>query len=205
MEKINTNKGMKKKLILLTTSLSLAVCLCAGSTSAAVAQDTLTTQEKLDLLYGREAQLHQCAEIMRQLGYDDGTTVQQLGFRQLGTDFHECQVQIDELEEQKAAEEAEAARQAASKKSSMTYLGEYQLTAYTWTGNRMANGQYPYVGACACNSIPLGTTIYIEGYGTYVVCDRGGMGSNVVDIYMDTESECVQFGRKYGAQVYKVN
>lgn len=72
----------------------------------------------------------------------------------------------------------------------------FQLTAYTWTGNPMANGQYPYVGACASNYFPLGTVLYIEGYGTYTVCDRGGMANNVIDIYMETYEECIQFGRR---------
>jgi len=84
-----------------------------------------------------------------------------------------------------------------------SYLGYYELTAYTHTGNNMANGEYPYVGACACNSLDLGTVVYIEGYGTYTVCDRGGMPDNVIDIFMDTYDECVEFGHR-GADVYLV-
>lgn len=82
-----------------------------------------------------------------------------------------------------------------------SYLGYYELTAYTHTGSRMANGEYPYVGACACNSLDFGTVVYIEGYGTFTVCDRGGMPDNVIDIFMDTYDECVEFGRR-GADVY---
>lgn len=82
-------------------------------------------------------------------------------------------------------------------------LGCYELTAYTWTGNTMANGEWPYVGAVACNSIPLGTVIEIEGYGRFKVCDTGGMGNNVVDIYMNSYDECIQFGRRT-ANVYIV-
>lgn len=81
------------------------------------------------------------------------------------------------------------------------YLGHYELTAYTHTGNPMANGEYPYVGACACNSLDLGTVVYIDGYGTFTVCDRGGMADNVIDIFMDTYDECIQFGRQ-AADVY---
>lgn len=87
--------------------------------------------------------------------------------------------------------------------SNGSYLGYYELTAYTHTGNCMANGEYPYVGACACNSLDLGTVVYIEGYGTYTVCDRGGMSDNVIDIFMDTYDECVEFGRR-SADVYLV-
>lgn len=86
----------------------------------------------------------------------------------------------------------------------MTFVGYYELTAYTHTGNPMANGQMPFVGACACNSLPLGTVVYIEGYGTFTVCDTGGMGGGVIDIFMDTYDECIQFGRQ-GGNVYIVN
>lgn len=86
----------------------------------------------------------------------------------------------------------------------MTPLGNYQLTAYEWTGNPCANGNYPTEGyTVACNSLPLGTKIYIEGYGTYTVEDTGGMGNNVIDIYLGDAGECVQFGRQ-NAQVYIV-
>ena len=83
-----------------------------------------------------------------------------------------------------------------------TYLGTYQLTAYEWTGSPCANGNYPTTNyTVAFNSLPLGTKIYIEGYGDYVVEDRGGMGNNVIDVYMGDYSACIQFGRR-SANVY---
>ena len=84
------------------------------------------------------------------------------------------------------------------------YIGYFELTAYEWTGQPMADGQYPYYGAVACNSLALGTWIYIEGYGTFQVCDRGGMGNNVIDIYLGDPYVCEQFGRR-GANVYYAN
>lgn len=88
------------------------------------------------------------------------------------------------------------------KKPKMTYLGEYELTAYEWTGNRCANGNYPTCNyTVACNSLPLGTQIFIEGMGTYVVEDRGGMTDSVIDIYMGDYDTCIQFGRQ-SAKVY---
>ena len=66
--------------------------------------------------------------------------------------------------------------------STMTYLGALSSTAYTATGNHMANGEFPYEGAVACNLVPLGTKVYIEGYGYFVVKDRIGHGSQL-DIY----------------------
>lgn len=85
-----------------------------------------------------------------------------------------------------------------------SYVGTYELTAYTWTGNPCANGEYPTSGyTVACNSLPIGTRVYIEGVGERVVEDTGGMGGGVVDIYMDSYDSCIQFGRQ-SANVYVI-
>lgn len=87
--------------------------------------------------------------------------------------------------------------------STMKYLGALSSTAYTYTGHNMANGEKPYEGAVACNLVPIGTKLYIEGYGYYVVKDRIGHGSQL-DIFMETENECNQYGRRT-IKVYIVN
>lgn len=73
------------------------------------------------------------------------------------------------------------------------YVGTYTITAYTWTGNVMANGEYPYVGCVASCDFPLGTTIYIDGVGTFVVNDVCPT-SGVIDVYMNSYDECINFG-----------
>ena len=90
------------------------------------------------------------------------------------------------------------------KKSNKQYIGTYELTAYyNAYGNHTASGTWPTAGrTVAINGIPLGTRVYIEGIGERVVEDRGGMGYSVVDLYMNTYNECVQFGRKYNRKVY---
>lgn len=75
--------------------------------------------------------------------------------------------------------------------------GRFVLTAYEWTGSPCANGRFPTVGyTVACNSIPLGTRVYVEGYGNYVVEDRGAEwhSSNWMDIYLGDVAACDQFG-----------
>jgi len=82
----------------------------------------------------------------------------------------------------------------------LVYVGDYQLTAYEWTGNPCANGNYPTEGfTVASNTFPIGTRLYIEGIGERVVEDTGGMSGDVIDIYMGDPSECIQFGRQAGA------
>lgn len=85
----------------------------------------------------------------------------------------------------------------------LTYAGTYELTAYTATGNRCADGSYPQTNYTAASNDPKlwHKWIYVEGVGDVYVHDTGGMPSYVIDIYMGSYSECIQFGRRSG-EVY---
>ena len=74
-----------------------------------------------------------------------------------------------------------------------------EATAYTWTGQRTASGTWPAVGTVATDPevIPLGTRLWVEGYGEAVAEDTGGLvKGNIIDIYLPTEDECWQWGRR---------
>ena len=93
----------------------------------------------------------------------------------------------------------------------MIYLGRYSLTAYCACVNCCgksngitASGTQATAGrTVACNSLPIGTVISING-SQYVVEDTGGMGGNVIDIFFDSHEEALNFGRQ-SADVYLVN
>ena len=91
----------------------------------------------------------------------------------------------------------------AIKEPEVYYVGTYQLTAYIATGNPCADGTYPVVGyTAACNDRRLWHKwIHIDGYGDYYIHDTGGMASNVIDIFVGSYSEAIQFGRR-SADVY---
>ena len=78
-----------------------------------------------------------------------------------------------------------------------------QTTAYCHSGNPTASGVMPQVGQCAVDKIngqwiPFGTVIHTEDGRTLVVTDRfGGNYNNRMDIFMASESECWQFGRRF--------
>ncbi len=75
----------------------------------------------------------------------------------------------------------------------------FEATAYTWTGYRTATGTWPSRGTVAVdpNVIPLGSVLYVEGYGPAVAADTGGaIQGKKLDLYMDTEHECLQWGRR---------
>lgn len=80
----------------------------------------------------------------------------------------------------------------------LTSLGEYMITAYEWTGNPCANGNYPTEGyTVACNDLPLGAEVYIDGVGYRVVEDRGGGGYGWMDLYLGDEASCYEWGVQY--------
>lgn len=76
---------------------------------------------------------------------------------------------------------------------------EMEATAYTHTGNPTATGIYPYRGIVAVDPrvIPLGTRLYIEGYGYAWAQDTGGLIKGYrIDLFMDTEKEAILWGRR---------
>ena len=75
----------------------------------------------------------------------------------------------------------------------------FEATAYTWTGNRTATGTWPSRGTIAVDPrvIPLGTELHLEGDGPAVAADTGGaIQGQIIDLYMDSEHECRQWGRR---------
>lgn len=77
-------------------------------------------------------------------------------------------------------------------------LGEWLITEYC--SCRICNGGYTGTASgapltpgrtVACNSLPFGAEIYIEGYGWRVVEDRGGGGACWVDICVETHEDAM--------------
>lgn len=80
-----------------------------------------------------------------------------------------------------------------------------ESTAYTWTGNKTATGTWPDKGTIAVDPrvIPLGSKVYVEGYGFATATDTGGaIKGNIIDVYFPSYDECIQWGRKHGINVY---
>lgn len=78
------------------------------------------------------------------------------------------------------------------------YLGTYEITAYSWTGKPCADGVMPQEGVTAASNDPnlWHKWIYVDGIGDVYIHDTGGMGMGVIDIYMPSESDCVEWGRQ---------
>jgi 3D (Asp-Asp-Asp) domain-containing protein len=116
------------------------------------------------------------------------------------------EVKVEILEQYKRAEVKTATpteAETTEEEPMRNYMDCYELTAYIATGNPCADGEYPHSGfTAACNDPRLWhKTVYINGYGTFYIHDTGGVASNVIDIFVDSYDEAIQFGRR-SADVY---
>ena len=102
----------------------------------------------------------------------------------------------------KLAAEAEKRRKAASNKglavpsrSSAGAWSTYLVTAYCLTGVT-ASGAWTHPGTMAA-TLPFGTRLYVPGYGSGTVQDRGGaIGPGHVDLYMASCGAALQWGAR---------
>lgn len=89
---------------------------------------------------------------------------------------------------------------------SYRYREEYTMTATAYApgdgmtpGNRTATGLPARKGVVAVDPrvIPLGTRVYVEGYGPAIAADTGGaIKGNKIDLCFDTPAEAIRFGRR---------
>lgn len=86
-----------------------------------------------------------------------------------------------------------------------TYKATYAMSATAYTGGTLtAMGLKPVRDPSGLSTIavdpmvlPLGTEVYIPGYGKAICSDTGGaIKGTIVDLYFDTESQCIQWGRQ---------
>jgi 3D (Asp-Asp-Asp) domain-containing protein len=83
-----------------------------------------------------------------------------------------------------------------------TYIRKLRMlaTAYTHTGRLTATGTEPRVGVAAVDPkvIPLGSRLYIDGYGYARAEDTGGaIKGEKIDLFMEDESKVYNFGRRW--------
>jgi 3D (Asp-Asp-Asp) domain-containing protein len=64
-----------------------------------------------------------------------------------------------------------------------------------------ASGKPAKVGMIACNVLPFGKKVHIDGLGSFIVCDRGSKrlfnGKAHIDIFMASHKQALEFGKKY--------
>ena len=98
-----------------------------------------------------------------------------------------------------------SASTSASSNSSGSYKAEYTMVATAYTGGGLtAMGLKPVRNPGGISTIavdpsviPLGSKVYIPGYGYAIASDTGGaIKGDKIDLYMNSESACLNFGRQ---------
>ena len=93
-------------------------------------------------------------------------------------------------------------------KNSSTALGNYKLTFYCpcelcngVAGAKTASGTTPTEGrtiAVDSSVIPLGSRVYIEGYGVFIAEDTGGaIKDNKIDVFVSSHDRAYELGVQY--------
>lgn len=89
--------------------------------------------------------------------------------------------------------------------SNATYLSTYTMESTAYTGGTLtATGLKPVRDpnglstiAVDPNVIPLGSKVFIPGYGYAIASDTGNdIKGNIIDIYLNSNDECIAWGRK---------
>lgn len=71
-------------------------------------------------------------------------------------------------------------------------------SAYTHSSQPTASGVWPQVGHAAADHLPFGSKVTLPDGRVLVVTDRfGGSYTDRLDIFMNSEAECWQFGRRW--------
>ena len=71
-------------------------------------------------------------------------------------------------------------------------------SAYTHSGNPTASGVMPQVGMAAADHLPFGSRVTLPDGRVLTIEDRFGGGfTNKLDIFMATEKECWEWGRRW--------
>ena len=89
--------------------------------------------------------------------------------------------------------------------NTLSYKKKIRMTATAYSGGGLcANGKRCKVGRVAVDPrvIPLGTWLYVKGYGFCQACDTGGaIKGNRIDLYYNSEGRCNRYGVR-STQVY---
>ena len=105
----------------------------------------------------------------------------------------------------KAKAEAQKAKENEVKETSTSYKATYTMEATAYTGDSTtATGVTPVrnpngVSTIAVDPsiIPLGSKVYIPGYGEAIAADTGGaIKGHRIDLFLNSENECENWGRQ---------
>lgn len=168
----------------LTKTAAVIILVILGVLLAGTVYARAASSEEIGVCWWRMNKAHEAADICRALGYENGTAEQKAALAEFGKTWTDANNTRKELE-------------TANRES----LGTWTITAYCNDG-QSASGRANIVGqTCACNCLPFGSVIEVEGMGRFTVTDRGASSgswawhnSAWADLYLGSESECNAWG-----------
>jgi len=111
----------------------------------------------------------------------------------------ETKQEAESVEKHKMASREASQKTMVMEATAYTYFVASITIVFTYTGNKTATGTWPKIGVAAVDPkvIPLGTMLYVEGYGYARAEDTGGLiKGDRIDLFFETEQECIEWGRK---------
>lgn len=191
---------------LIGLGLTGALLVGALGCSALAVNETRSSEEiQVDIDKTKEMMntAHEMAESARELGVEEDDYIIWFAKQQ----WNEYNDKLNKLND----EYDEVLEKEQEQESKGEYLGEFKLTRYC--SGSCCNGGYNGTAlgtaivagrtiAVDPKVIPLGSEVYIEGYGTFIAEDTGGaIKGNKIDIAVVSHSEAMQGGVSY-ANVY---
>lgn len=184
-------------------------------TGAAVAGavDPQEIQTNIDAAKAKQQQAHAIAEYVRSFGEDDTHPAIQFAQEKWSEQravLDELYQQYQEAVEQEALEQQRKEQEAqmeALRQERGTYIGKFRISHYcpcvacnggygrTAVGSLLAPW---YTLAVDPSIIPLNSTVYIDGYGTFQAQDTGGaIHGNRIDVCVSNHAEAMRLGVVY--------
>lgn len=109
-------------------------------------------------------------------------------------------VEVEEKQEEVKVEETEATEQSTTEKTITVTATAYTAdcagcSGVTYTGQDLKANPNQKVIAVDPNVIPLGSRVYVEGYGEAIAGDIGGaIKGNKIDLFIPNHNEAVAYG-----------
>lgn len=206
-----------KKIVIKTLIMVFAISLTAKVYAAPVYHEEADVPVKQVKVESRDGMIHvkhsgtitetKCIQTVSNLYTEDKQTVSNTDtecIQDVNNTDTEVTIETTNVFEEPAAEEPTEEPAEEPAEQNLEYLGTWVLTAYCncesccgiWAGGCTASGTLPEQGrTVACNSLPLGTRLIIDGC-EYVVEDTGysPYGDAWIDVYFEDHNEALCFG-----------
>lgn len=178
-------------MIFVTLMISMSIWYASEKYSTSIAESK-TQSQQLELQKSKvkdlESELLKCSSIMNV--YNDTIDKQEIRISKLNTT-------IKKLDK--------TTKKFISKNRGKFRTIKVRTTAYTFTGNRTFTGTVPSVGQVAVDPkvIPLGSKMYIDGYGFAIATDTGDkwIQGKQIDLFMNTKKQCIKYGLRHNVKV----